>query len=147
VPDIGRGGVHVPTRDARPAKIQRDLSTSPIYTPLSNYHLLVWIKSAPGFWVHNARPLDATMTSRIVPQILDPLNPSALNKLHEPTPPTKKRKRSSEQTQETHNAAGQLATTTIVIRVSETYSRKAQVLAVTHFCNYRHMQRLYPMNP
>ncbi|CAG8110116.1 unnamed protein product [Penicillium olsonii] len=54
------------------------------------------------------------MNSRIVPQILDPLNSATLNKLHEPTPPpTKKRKRS---TDEAYCAAGRLATSSIVIR-------------------------------
>jgi hypothetical protein len=56
------------------------------------------------------------MSSRIVPNILDPLTSSALNKLHEPTPPTLKRKRSDDD--EIYNAAGQLATSSIVIRVS-----------------------------
>lgn len=54
------------------------------------------------------------MASRIVPNILDPLSSSALNKLHEPTPPPiKKRKRGD---QELNNTAGQLATSSIVIR-------------------------------
>ncbi|KAJ5985325.1 hypothetical protein N7522_012521 [Penicillium canescens] len=63
--------------------------------------------------LHDAT-LDATMSSRIVPNILDPLTSSALNKLHEPTPPTLKRKRSDDD--EIYNAAGQLATSSIVIR-------------------------------
>ncbi|KAJ5794112.1 DNA replication regulator Sld3 [Penicillium paradoxum] len=55
------------------------------------------------------------MASRIVPTILDPLSSSALNKLNEPTPPpTKKRKRSD--AEELNHAAGQLSTTSIVIR-------------------------------
>ncbi|CAI7588493.1 unnamed protein product [Penicillium glandicola] len=55
------------------------------------------------------------MASRIVPNILDPLSSSALNKLHEPTPPpTKKRKRDDQE--EISDAAGQLATSSIVIR-------------------------------
>ncbi|OQD90001.1 hypothetical protein PENANT_c002G02339 [Penicillium antarcticum] len=54
------------------------------------------------------------MSSRIIPNILDPLTSSALNKLHEPTPPTLKRKRSDDG--EIYNAAGQLATSSIVIR-------------------------------
>ncbi|KAJ5767101.1 uncharacterized protein N7511_004717 [Penicillium nucicola] len=54
------------------------------------------------------------MSSRIVPNILDPLTSSALNKLHEPTPPTLKRKRSDDD--EINNFAGQLATPSIVIR-------------------------------
>ncbi|KAJ5158730.1 DNA replication regulator Sld3 [Penicillium coprophilum] len=54
------------------------------------------------------------MASRIVPNILDPLSSSALNKLQEPTPPPiKKRKRDD---QELNDAAGQLATSSIVIR-------------------------------
>ncbi|KAJ5827249.1 DNA replication regulator Sld3 [Penicillium robsamsonii] len=54
------------------------------------------------------------MASRIVPSILDPLSSSALNKLHEPPPPPiKKRKRDD---QELNDAAGQLATSSIVIR-------------------------------
>ncbi|CRL23043.1 DNA replication regulator Sld3 [Penicillium camemberti] len=55
------------------------------------------------------------MASRIVPNILDPLSSSALNKLHEPTPPPiKKRKRGDQE--ELNNTAGQLATSSIVIR-------------------------------
>ncbi|KUM58170.1 hypothetical protein ACN42_g8999 [Penicillium freii] len=55
------------------------------------------------------------MASRIVPSILDPLSSSALNKLHEPTPPPiKKRKRGDQE--ELNNTAGQLATSSIVIR-------------------------------
>ncbi|KGO36791.1 DNA replication regulator Sld3 [Penicillium expansum] len=55
------------------------------------------------------------MASRIVPNILDPLSSSALNKLHEPTPPLiKKRKRGDQE--ELNDAAGQLATSSIVIR-------------------------------
>ncbi|CAI7637685.1 unnamed protein product [Penicillium viridicatum] len=55
------------------------------------------------------------MASRIVPNILDPLSSSALNKLHEPTPPPiKKRKRGDQE--EINNTAGQLATSSIVIR-------------------------------
>ncbi|CAG8169491.1 unnamed protein product [Penicillium salamii] len=55
------------------------------------------------------------MNPRIVPQILDPLNSAALNKLHEPTPPpTKKRKRSNDEGSD--GAAGRLATSSIVIR-------------------------------
>ncbi|KAJ5561952.1 DNA replication regulator Sld3 [Penicillium sp. DV-2018c] len=55
------------------------------------------------------------MTSRTVPNILDPVSLSVLNELHEPTPPpTKKRKRSD--AEELSNAAGQLATASIVIR-------------------------------
>ncbi|KAJ5926650.1 hypothetical protein N7516_008423 [Penicillium verrucosum] len=54
------------------------------------------------------------MASRIVPNILDPLSSSALNKLHEPTPPPiKKRKRCD---QEELNNTGHLATCSIVIR-------------------------------
>ncbi|KAJ5135788.1 DNA replication regulator Sld3 [Penicillium bovifimosum] len=55
------------------------------------------------------------MTSRTVPNILDPVSSSVLNKLHEPIPlPTKKRKRSD--AEELSHAAGQLATVSIVIR-------------------------------
>ncbi|CAG8244196.1 unnamed protein product [Penicillium nalgiovense] len=55
------------------------------------------------------------MTSRIVPNILDPLSSSALNKLHEPTPPPiKKRKRGDQE--ELNDTAGQLATSSIVIK-------------------------------
>ncbi|CAG8019371.1 unnamed protein product [Penicillium nalgiovense] len=55
------------------------------------------------------------MTSRIVPNILDPLSSSALNELHEPTPPPiKKRKRGDQE--ELNDIAGQLATSSIVIR-------------------------------
>ncbi|KAJ6143178.1 DNA replication regulator Sld3 [Penicillium samsonianum] len=55
------------------------------------------------------------MASRIIPNILDPLSSSALNKLHEPTPPPiKKRKRGDQE--EVNDTAGQLATSSIVIR-------------------------------
>ncbi|CAG8887165.1 unnamed protein product [Penicillium egyptiacum] len=55
------------------------------------------------------------MASRVVPNILDPLSSSALNKLHEPTPPPiKKRKRGDQE--ELNDTAGQLATSSIVIR-------------------------------
>ncbi|KAJ5589007.1 hypothetical protein N7537_011685 [Penicillium hordei] len=55
------------------------------------------------------------MASRIVPNILDPLSSSALNKFHEPTPPPiKKRKRDDQE--ELNDTAGQLATSSIIIR-------------------------------
>ncbi|KAJ5459406.1 hypothetical protein N7530_011350 [Penicillium desertorum] len=55
------------------------------------------------------------MASRIFPNILDPLSSSALNKLHEPTPPLiKKRKRGDQE--ELNDTAGQIATSSIVIR-------------------------------
>ncbi|KAF3384298.1 hypothetical protein F1880_002348 [Penicillium rolfsii] len=50
------------------------------------------------------------MTTRATPGALDPLSSSSLNKLHETQPPTKKRKIGAD------NAAGQLSTTSIVIR-------------------------------
>ncbi|KAJ5691182.1 DNA replication regulator Sld3 [Penicillium malachiteum] len=50
------------------------------------------------------------MTGRVIPTILDPLNASALNKLPEAEPPSKKRKFGHDP------AAGQLFTTSIVIR-------------------------------
>ncbi|KAJ5713973.1 DNA replication regulator Sld3 [Penicillium malachiteum] len=50
------------------------------------------------------------MTARVIPTILDPLNASALNKLPEVEPPSKKRKFGHDP------AAGQLSTTSIVIR-------------------------------
>ncbi|EKV17344.1 DNA replication regulator Sld3 [Penicillium digitatum] len=55
------------------------------------------------------------MASCIVPNILDPLSSSALNKLHEPTPPPIKKRKIGDQ-EEPNEAAGQLATFSIVIR-------------------------------
>ncbi|CAP93107.1 hypothetical protein E8E15_001396 [Penicillium rubens] len=55
------------------------------------------------------------MASRIVPNILDPLSSSALNKLHEPAPPPIKKRKRGEQ-EELNDTAGQLATSSIVIR-------------------------------
>ncbi|KAJ5950991.1 DNA replication regulator Sld3 [Penicillium vulpinum] len=55
------------------------------------------------------------MASRTVPSILDPLSSSALNKLHEPTPPLiRKRKRVDQD--EINDATRQLTTSSIVIR-------------------------------
>ncbi|KAI2732728.1 hypothetical protein CBS147332_1867 [Penicillium roqueforti] len=55
------------------------------------------------------------MASRIVPNVLDPLSSSALNKLHEPTPPPiKKRKRDDQVLLD--DTSRRLATSSIVIR-------------------------------
>lgn len=62
--------------------------------------------------IHNANIfLNVTMTARTLPSALDPLSSSSLNKLHEAAPQSKKRKL------ESNTAAGQLFTTSIVIRV------------------------------
>ena len=70
--------------------------------------------SSPALGRHDAKIfLDKIMTARVVPSALDPLNPSTLNRLHDADhAPSKKRKI------EISNAAGQLATDSIVIRVS-----------------------------
>ncbi|KAJ5140138.1 hypothetical protein N7448_003546 [Penicillium atrosanguineum] len=61
--------------------------------------------------IHNANiSLDVTMTARTLPSALDSLSSSSLNKLHEAVPPSKKRKL------EPDTAAGQLFSTSIVIR-------------------------------
>lgn len=53
------------------------------------------------------------MTARAISSVLDPLSSSTLNRLHEAVqPPSKKRKIGLD------DAAGQLSTTSIVIRVS-----------------------------
>ena len=53
------------------------------------------------------------MTARVIPSALDPLSSSTLNKLHEPAQPLSKKRKFDH-----GSAAGQLATASIVIRVS-----------------------------
>lgn len=140
--NIGQGGVHVPSRDAK----------SPIFgaicEPLHPSLASACQSSQDSileFREHNV-PQDLTMTSRIVPQILDSLGSSTLNKLHEPTPPpTKKRKRSVDE--ESYSAAGQLATSFIVIRVSFCHNLPSKgSLLLTLALKCRRTLRLYPMS-
>lgn len=86
------------------------------------------------------------MTTRAIPGALDPLSSSSLNKLHETQPPTKKRKIG------TDIAAGQLSTTSIVIRVGNfagsVCANRRKNSPVNHLFvdSSRLMPRPYPMN-
>ena len=119
VHECRRGVVHGPRR----VTPDRQAFDSRFLTPLhvqqllqlhkrSAYSALAFVRICIALLQNACSCLNATMTARAVPSVLDPLSESSLNKLHDPVqPPSKRRKIGPDP------AAGQLATNTIIIRV------------------------------
>lgn len=110
--------MHGPRRVRPPSIKLARLSTPLHFQQLLELHkrfafsVLAFIRICIALLQNACSCLNATMTARAIPSVLDPLSSSSLNKLHDPVqPPSKKRKIGP------NSAAGQFATNSIIIRV------------------------------